>query len=162
MLWATRSFRSRSMFPRLARTPSFSFVFRSSDFDGSPPAQCGQRLPIPIFDFAERIRGSEPFALPLTTEFKRTGGARYQKAVMKDERTMSTKKTMKCTGALLALAAVLGSTSIYGQSGSSVLDLTFGTGGKVTTDFAGAGDGAAAIAVQPDGKLVVAGVATIN
>jgi len=75
---------------------------------------------------------------------------------------MSTRKRIKSTRALLALAVVLGSTSIYGQSGSSVLDPTFGTGGKVTTDFAGAGDGAAAIAVQPDGKLVVAGVATIN
>src|SRR6185369_1594957 len=29
-------------------------------------------------------------------------------------------------------------------------------------DFAGAGDGAVAIAVQPDGKLVAAGAATIN
>jgi len=32
----------------------------------------------------------------------------------------------------------------------------------VTTDFAGAGDGVGAIAVQPDGKLVAAGAATIN
>jgi uncharacterized delta-60 repeat protein len=68
---------------------------------------------------------------------------------------------MKLTRALLALAVVLGSNSIYGQSGG-VLDPTFGTGGKVTTDFAGADDGAGAVAVQPDGKLVVAGTANIN
>ncbi len=36
------------------------------------------------------------------------------------------------------------------------LDPTFGTGGKVTTDFA-ARDGARALVLQPDGKLVAAG-----
>ena len=36
------------------------------------------------------------------------------------------------------------------------LDATFGVGGAVTTDF-GAGDGAMVLALQPDGKLVVAG-----
>src|SRR5881396_965906 len=35
----------------------------------------------------------------------------------------------------------------------------FGTGGKVTTDFAGGSDKAAAIAIQSDGKIVVAGLA---
>ena len=37
------------------------------------------------------------------------------------------------------------------------LDPSFGTGGKVTTDF-GASESASAAAVQPDGKLVVAGL----
>jgi uncharacterized delta-60 repeat protein len=40
---------------------------------------------------------------------------------------------------------------------NGTLDPGFGSGGIVTTDFAGAGDGATAIAVQTDGKLVVAG-----
>ncbi|MGH9826953.1 MAG: delta-60 repeat domain-containing protein, partial [Blastocatellia bacterium] len=40
------------------------------------------------------------------------------------------------------------------------LDTTFGQGGKVTTDFFGSDDGAGAIALQSDGKLVVAGNAT--
>jgi len=40
------------------------------------------------------------------------------------------------------------------------LDPSFGTGGKVTTDFAGGADGAAALVVQTDGKLVAAGSAT--
>ncbi|MGQ9576779.1 MAG: PKD domain-containing protein, partial [Thermoguttaceae bacterium] len=43
----------------------------------------------------------------------------------------------------------------YNSDGS--LDTTFGTGGKVTTDFAFRDDHAAAIAVQADGKIVVAG-----
>jgi uncharacterized delta-60 repeat protein len=63
---------------------------------------------------------------------------------------------------MLALAMVLAPTLIYGQTQSGTLDTSFGTAGKVTTDFAGSGDGAAAVAVQPDGKIVVAGAATIN
>jgi uncharacterized delta-60 repeat protein len=37
------------------------------------------------------------------------------------------------------------------------LDPTFGTGGKVTTAFGSGNDGAGALALQPDGKLVAAG-----
>lgn len=40
------------------------------------------------------------------------------------------------------------------------LDATFGTGGKVLIDFAGKPDLARAVAVQDDGKIVVAGSAT--
>ena len=43
----------------------------------------------------------------------------------------------------------------YNTNGT--LDTTFGSGGKVTTDFAGDQDGASALALQPDGKIVVAG-----
>ena len=43
----------------------------------------------------------------------------------------------------------------YNPDGS--LDATFGTGGKVTTDFAESYDKAAAVLLQPDGKIVVAG-----
>ena len=39
------------------------------------------------------------------------------------------------------------------------LDTSFGKGGKVTTDIAGAYDRASALVVQPDGKLVAAGLA---
>jgi len=39
------------------------------------------------------------------------------------------------------------------------LDPTFGNGGEVTTDFFGNNDGASAVAIQPDGKIVVAGSA---
>jgi len=51
---------------------------------------------------------------------------------------------------------------IYGQT-SGTLDTSFGTNGKVTTDFAG-GTGASArtVAVQADGKIVAAGVAVFN
>lgn len=45
----------------------------------------------------------------------------------------------------------------YNKDGS--LDSTFGSGGKVVTSFFGYGDDAHALAIQPDGKLVVAGTA---
>jgi uncharacterized delta-60 repeat protein len=38
-------------------------------------------------------------------------------------------------------------------------DATFGIGGIVTVDFFGAADGAEDIAIQPDGKLVIGGLA---
>jgi uncharacterized delta-60 repeat protein len=43
----------------------------------------------------------------------------------------------------------------YNKDGS--LDSTFGSGGKVVTSFFGYGDDAHALAIQPDGKIVVAG-----
>src|SRR4029453_17203727 len=43
----------------------------------------------------------------------------------------------------------------YNPDGS--LDVTFGVGGKVTTDFSGRYDSAGALAIQSDGKIVVAG-----
>jgi len=36
-------------------------------------------------------------------------------------------------------------------------DTTFGTGGDVTIDFAGSGDGVWGLAIQPDGKIIAAG-----
>jgi uncharacterized delta-60 repeat protein len=48
----------------------------------------------------------------------------------------------------------------YNRDGS--LDASFGANGKVTTDFAGADDGARSVALQPGGKIVVAGYAAIN
>jgi uncharacterized delta-60 repeat protein len=41
-------------------------------------------------------------------------------------------------------------------------DSSFGAGGKVTTDFGGGDDYAEALALQPDGKLVVAGHLFVN
>ena len=43
----------------------------------------------------------------------------------------------------------------YNSNGS--LDTTFGIRGRVTTDFSGRGDGALALAIQSDGRIVAAG-----
>lgn len=45
---------------------------------------------------------------------------------------------------------------------TGTLDTSFGTGGKVATDFAAANDVPFSVAVQPDGNIVVAGGANIN
>jgi len=45
----------------------------------------------------------------------------------------------------------------YNSDGS--LDQSFGAGGKVSTDFFGGSDGADAIALQPDGRIILAGLA---
>src|SRR5262245_33812191 len=60
--------------------------------------------------------------------------------------------------ALLALAVVLAPALIYGQTGGT-LDASFGTGGRVTTTIGGNFDFARGVVVQPDGKIVAAGVA---
>jgi uncharacterized delta-60 repeat protein len=48
------------------------------------------------------------------------------------------------------------------QAAAGDLDLNFGDGGKVMLDFAGTSDMAYAMAVQPDGKIVLAGSAIIG
>jgi uncharacterized delta-60 repeat protein len=47
----------------------------------------------------------------------------------------------------------------YNPDGS--LDATFGTGGKVTTDFAGRMDSASGVVLQPDGKIVAVGSTSV-
>jgi Domain of unknown function (DUF5122) beta-propeller len=68
--------------------------------------------------------------------------------------------------AQVALASVLAPTLVSAQTlpaeSSGTLDASFGTGGTVTTDFAGAGDQAFSVAVQLDGKIVAAGQAVIS
>jgi uncharacterized delta-60 repeat protein len=52
--------------------------------------------------------------------------------------------------------------ALAGFNSDGTVDTSFGTNGKVTTDFAGANDVPFSVAVQPDGNIVVAGGATIN
>src|SRR5262245_5077090 len=47
-----------------------------------------------------------------------------------------------------------------GRAAAGDLDMSFGTGGKVTTDFGGH-DAALAVALQTDGKIVAAGLASV-
>ena len=83
------------------------------------------------------------------------------------------KTLFKRTHALLALAIVLAPTLIYGQTTpaapsptpslrTGTLDASFGTGGTLTTDFAGATDQALSVVVQPDGKIVAAGTTFVS
>jgi uncharacterized delta-60 repeat protein len=54
---------------------------------------------------------------------------------------------------LLSLVAIT-----HGSAASGQLDPTFGSGGKVTTDLFGGTDTVVALALQPDGKIIAAGV----
>ena len=56
---------------------------------------------------------------------------------------------------VMALLGVAGTSDAVAQSGS--LDVTFGGDGKVTTQLLPDGGNATAVAIQPDGKIVVAG-----
>jgi len=67
----------------------------------------------------------------------------------------------KCNLALLALTLVLIPKFSSAQA-PGTLDSTFGTGGRVTTDFGGTGAAARTLAVQADGKILTAGVAVSN
>jgi uncharacterized delta-60 repeat protein len=58
------------------------------------------------------------------------------------------------TTTLTALFLALGATT-FAQPGS--LDGTFGTNGKVTTDFGAGNDRGQSVGIQPDGKTIVAG-----
>src|SRR5437660_3867080 len=56
-----------------------------------------------------------------------------------------------------AIMLVFSASGQRAQAAGGDLDPTFGTGGQVTTDFSHSTDIANAVALQPDGKLVVVG-----
>ncbi|MEC3918804.1 hypothetical protein [Nocardia sp. CDC160] len=60
---------------------------------------------------------------------------------------------------IAALAVTSCASSHSTTPAAEALDSGFGSGGKVTTDLGSRGDRARAVAVQPDGKIVVAGSA---
>jgi len=66
-----------------------------------------------------------------------------------------------CLLGLLALSLVLTPQFMSAQT-PGTLDTSFGAGGTVTTDLGGTGSAARAVAVQPDGKIVAAGVVAVN
>ncbi len=69
---------------------------------------------------------------------------------------MSTKIFRPLISLFLAMViSFAGWSSALGAAGA--LDPTFGTGGIVTTDFGGSPDFGNAVAIQPDGKIIVAG-----
>jgi len=64
---------------------------------------------------------------------------------------------------LIVLALILTGTPLTSvEAAAGDLDPTFGSGGKVTTDFGNGGDNANAIAIQSDGKSVAAGFSSAS
>ena len=86
----------------------------------------------------------------LTTDFASSDDEAHSVAIQSDGKIVAAGSTSVSTAySDFALAR-------YNSDGS--LDTTFGTGGKVTTDFA-FGDEAHSVAIQADGKIVAAGFA---
>jgi uncharacterized delta-60 repeat protein len=79
----------------------------------------------------------------------------------------ATAVALQADGKIVAVGGRIPSTSVtrdfalarYNPDGSP--DPSFGTGGKITTDFAGAYDLAEAVALQPDGRIVAAGLSGV-
>src|SRR5262245_12222163 len=61
------------------------------------------------------------------------------------------------TLALLALTMALVPTLVSAQTSQATLDASFGTGGRLITNFGGYSDSVRGLVVQPDGKIVAAG-----
>ena len=79
---------------------------------------------------------------------------RTREGAMMSARRISRGSTVTLGGALVVIIA----TASPGAAAPGDLDPSFGRDGKVTTDFAGGGDQAQAVAIQGDGKIVAAGI----
>src|SRR6266540_4059662 len=73
---------------------------------------------------------------------------------------LMSKRLLVVPAFLLALLVVFAVASAQAAPGD--LDTSFGAGGKVVTDFGAGGDYAAAVAIQPNGKIVAGGDAQIG
>ena len=86
------------------------------------------------------------------TDFGHGGDQAYGMSVLSTGKVLLVGRAESSSDALdFALAR-------YNADGT--LDATFGTGGKVTTDFAGSSDYGETVAVQPDGDVIVAGASS--
>src|SRR5262245_33271373 len=85
----------------------------------------------------------------LTTKFGGYSARALGLAVQPDGKIVAAGWTIRNEGADFAVAR-------YNDDGT--LDTSFGNGGRVTTDFGGAFEGAWSVAVQTDGKIVAAGL----
>ncbi|MFL6273632.1 MAG: hypothetical protein ACJ74G_00360 [Blastocatellia bacterium] len=78
---------------------------------------------------------------------------------------LATTIAIQSDGKIVAAGYVFNSTSDFALArlnNDGSLDASFGSGGKVTTDFFGSRDGVQAIAIQADGKIVAAGFTSVN
>ncbi len=67
-----------------------------------------------------------------------------------------------CLPLRLATLLLVGFCAVSVDAAPGDLDPSFGTNGTVVTDFAGQPDGAIAVALQPDNKIVLAGYSYAN
>jgi uncharacterized delta-60 repeat protein len=87
-------------------------------------------------------------------EDARTGTA---KTLLRETVVRANRHRSKLLAAVALATLIILPNQSYATGGN--LDITFGTGGKVTTDFLRSHDHASALAIQPDGKIIAAGSA---
>ena len=85
----------------------------------------------------------------VTTDFIGKDDFGYSMAVQPDGKIVVAGFTMNASG--------VADFALVRYTATGALDASFGTGGKVTTDFSGRGDFGYSVALQPDGKIIVAG-----
>src|SRR5205814_1829700 len=107
-------------------------------------------LPVAASAASGDLDGTFGTAGKVTTDFAGNDDEAHGVAVQSDGKIVAVGVAKTSRSADFALAR-------YNVNGS--LDATFGTGGKVTTDFAGDDDAAHGVVVQADGRIVAAGVA---
>ena len=89
----------------------------------------------------------------VTTTFGSIEGGANAVALQSDGKIVAAGRSRTSTGSVIALVR-------YNSDGS--LDTGFGVGGKVTTSVGSSDDGANAVALQSDGKIVVAGTSLMT
>ncbi len=122
---------------------SLDFALARYNTDGTLDATFGAAGQV-VTDFGPAFVGSDPSncALPIA-DFHGTDVA-FALALQLD-------------GKLVAAGVSTGDFALARYNADGSLDTTFGTCGRVITDFAGDDAAASALVVQPDGKLVAAG-----
>jgi uncharacterized delta-60 repeat protein len=122
---------------------SFDFALARYGTDGTPDAGFGTGGQV-VTDFGPFFVGSDPTNC--------SGSASNFQGV-----DLAFAVALQSDGKIVAAGTSTGDYALarYGTDGS--LDTTFGTCGRVITDFAGDDATASALVIQPDGKIVAAG-----
>jgi uncharacterized delta-60 repeat protein len=79
-----------------------------------------------------------------------------------DDLLLASDVAVQADGRIVVAGSSFGEFAVARYESDGRLDASFGAGGKVATDFFGNGAGAEALGIQPDGRIVVVGVAVSN
>ncbi|TMA81131.1 MAG: hypothetical protein E6J77_17415, partial [Deltaproteobacteria bacterium] len=122
---------------------SFDFALARYNPDGTLDATFGAAGQV-VTDFGPAFVGSDPSNCALPIADFHGADVAFALALQPD-------------GKLVAAGVSTGDFALARYNADGSLDTTFGTCGRVVTDFAGDDAAASALVVQPDGKLVAAG-----
>src|SRR5438552_9498231 len=127
---------------------SLDFALARYNTDGTPDATFGNAGQV-VTDFGPAFVGSDPSNCALPIADFHGADVAFALALQPD-------------GKLVAAGVSTGDFALARYNADGSLDTTFGTCGRVITDFAGDDAAASALVVQPDGKLVAAGRSSLG